>query len=128
MSRKLLHAFAPSLRIRTLIALWAGSVFLAWAVPVVAWMVARGELGGFSRRMQAIFQPFGRGRAADALADGTGIGLYVVKQIVEAHEGQIEVHSEPGHGATFLVKLPLTEASREARELHALGSREQSGS
>ncbi len=77
--------------------------------------------------LRAIFQPFGRGRAADALADGTGIGLYVVKQIVEAHEGQIEVHSEPGHGATFLVKLPLTEAGREARELHALGSREQSG-
>ncbi len=72
--------------------------------------------------LQAIFQPFGRGRAADALAEGAGIGLYVVKQIVEAHGGQIEVYTEPGHGATFVVRLPLAETSREAEELHPLGS------
>ncbi len=54
-----------------------------------------------------LFQPFGRGRSADALAEGTGMGLYVVKQIVEAHGGQIDVQSELGHGATFRVRLPL---------------------
>ena len=54
-----------------------------------------------------LFQPFGRGRSANTLAEGSGIGLYVVKQIVEAHAGRIEVHSEPGQGATFQIRLPL---------------------
>jgi signal transduction histidine kinase len=58
--------------------------------------------------LKVLFQPFGRGRSAHTLAEGSGIGLYVVKQIVEAHEGSIEVHSEPGQGATFEVRLPLT--------------------
>jgi signal transduction histidine kinase len=57
--------------------------------------------------LQVLFQPFGRGRSAAALAEGTGMGLYVVKQIVEAHGGRIDVQSELGHGATFRVRLPL---------------------
>jgi signal transduction histidine kinase len=62
--------------------------------------IAKDDLG-------VLFQPFGRGRSADALAEGTGMGLYVVKQIVEAHDGRIDVQSELGHGATFRVRLPL---------------------
>jgi signal transduction histidine kinase len=57
--------------------------------------------------LEVLFQPFGRGRSADALAEGTGMGLYVVKQIVEAHGGRIDVQSELGHGTTFRVRLPL---------------------
>jgi len=61
--------------------------------------------------LPVIFQPFGRGRSADTLAEGAGMGLYVVKQIVEAHEGRIEVQSEPGHGTTFRIELPLAPAT-----------------
>jgi signal transduction histidine kinase len=64
--------------------------------------------------LQVIFQPFGRGRSAGTLAEGAGLGLYVVKQIVEAHEGRIEVQSEPGHGTTFLVELPLAPTAQRA--------------
>jgi signal transduction histidine kinase len=38
---------------------------------------------------------------------GTGLGLGVVRSVVEEHRGRIEVESEPGVGATFHVWLPL---------------------
>jgi two-component system sensor histidine kinase MtrB len=59
--------------------------------------------------LNVLFQPFGRGRSAGAVAEGSGIGLYVVKQIVEAHGGRIEVQSEPGEGTIFRVTLPLAQ-------------------
>ena len=40
---------------------------------------------------------------------GLGMGLYIVRQLVEAHDGSVEVRSTPGAGATFTVALPLGE-------------------
>lgn len=37
---------------------------------------------------------------------GTGIGLYLVRQVVEGHGGQVQVDSMPGRGTTFILKLP----------------------
>ena len=41
-------------------------------------------------------------------AEGTGIGLNLVKSIVELHGGSIYVESEVGEGSKFTVKLPAT--------------------
>lgn len=38
---------------------------------------------------------------------GTGLGLALIKSIVEAHQGMIQIESEPDRGSTFHVYLPL---------------------
>ncbi len=49
---------------------------------------------------------FGLFNKLDASSEGTGIGLALVKRIIEVHRGRIWVESEPGHGATFFFTLP----------------------
>ena len=65
---------------------------------------------GMSPEVQAkLFTPFFQGDATSTRAfEGTGIGLALVKTIVERHEGDIRVHSVVGKGTTMTVSLPLS--------------------
>jgi len=60
-----------------------------------------------------IFDRFWRGDRSRSHADGasSGLGLAISKQLVEAHGGRIEAESEPGHGTSFTIDLPLDEGS-----------------
>jgi signal transduction histidine kinase len=60
---------------------------------------------------QKIFERFYRlGSELRRETQGIGIGLSIVKHIVEAHDGKVIVHSSPGSGSRFTLELPLTQA------------------
>jgi signal transduction histidine kinase len=62
---------------------------------------------------RAIFERFMKASSSKGKKEGFGLGLYIVRQLVEAHGGSIHVESSPGEGATFTVELPLEPVSRE---------------
>ncbi len=55
----------------------------------------------------SLFQPFVRASTTNEQIGGTGLGLYIVRQIVEAHGGAITLHSAAGRGTTVTIRLPL---------------------
>lgn len=62
-----------------------------------------------AREIPAIFRRFHRAERAETQdIEGTGLGLAVVKMIVERHGGSVDVRSVEGKGATFTVALPTT--------------------
>jgi len=77
------------------------------AAAVVATVTDRGP-GIDAETSRTLFEPFFTTKPG-----GTGLGLYISHDIVKRHGGNLTVHSEPGHGATFRVELPLeTEGGR----------------
>jgi signal transduction histidine kinase len=58
---------------------------------------------------KTLFQPFGRLAHTRTMAHGSGLGLYIVKKIIEAHGGSIRLVSSPGQGTTVEIALPLAE-------------------
>jgi signal transduction histidine kinase len=75
--------------------------------PTLEIVVADSGVGIDPEDLPHVFDPFYRGRAAAAgQVRGTGVGLTVVKRIVEAHGGTVTASSEPGRGSTFTIRLP----------------------
>jgi len=62
-----------------------------------------------------IFEPFERGKM-EGMPAGLGLGLYISRQLAEAHGGTLTARSKPGEGATFIFTLP------RAEEMSTLGS------
>jgi signal transduction histidine kinase len=69
-----------------------------------------------------IFDAFFRGqRAVRDQIHGTGLGLNLVKKIVEAHGGTVDVQSEPCAGTTFIIRLPALPTEQQHEFTHSLG-------
>ncbi len=82
--------------------------------PGVARLVVRDRGLGIAPADQArIFERFERAVSARHYG-GLGLGLWIARQIVEAHGGKIRLHSRPDHGAEFTVDLPVREGDRIA--------------
>lgn len=67
--------------------------------------------GMASETLERIFDPFFTTRS-----EGTGLGLAVVQAVIQAHNGQVGVHSRPGKGTEFTITLPLREAPAACHE------------
>lgn len=69
-----------------------------------------------------IFDAFFRGkRAVQDQIHGTGLGLNLVKKIVEAHGGTVDLESEPGVGTTFILRIPIRPLEPQDEFAHSLG-------
>lgn len=64
-----------------------------------------------------IFQRFERGKVTREVS-GLGLGLFISKQIIDAHSGNILIESKLGEGATFHIELPRLKSPRETLELN----------
>ena len=58
--------------------------------------------------VEKLFDPFFTTRA-----EGSGLGMSIVFQIIEAHRGTIEIDSEPGRGTTMLIRLPRSQSNSD---------------
>lgn len=59
------------------------------------------------RERESLFTAFYRARSANESAvPGLGLGLYIVRELVRAHDGDIEIDEAPGGGAQFIVEFP----------------------
>jgi signal transduction histidine kinase len=85
--------------------------------------VADEGIGIPAEHLERVFDRFHRVDASNTRkVHGTGLGLHIVRQLVELHGGAIRVESTPGQGSTFRVSLPAAapgpaasaEASRPA--------------
>jgi signal transduction histidine kinase len=82
-----------------------------WALAnAETWQISVTDNGiGFDEKyLDRIFTVFQRLHGRNTY-EGTGVGLAVCRRIVERHNGSITARSKPGHGATFIVKLPSTQ-------------------
>jgi signal transduction histidine kinase len=69
-------------------------------------IVRDGGVGIAESDRSRIFERFQQAIGSSEKRSGFGIGLWLVRSLVEAHGGTIDVHSEYGRGSTFVVRLP----------------------
>ena len=75
--------------------------------PTILFQVVDTGIGIAAKNLPILFQPFVQvDSALNRQYEGTGLGLALVKQLVELHSGQVMVESELGQGSCFTIALP----------------------
>lgn len=69
------------------------------------------------KKMDSIFNRFERAHNQETVT-GLGLGLYIVKQIIEGHSGRVDVESESNKGTTFKIVLPKRPVDPALQSLH----------
>jgi signal transduction histidine kinase len=91
------------------------SIEATWSESDVSIVVADTGIGISPEAMGRIFESFEQGDGSTARKyGGTGLGLAVTKQLVEAHGGEVFVESHVGKGSRFTVVLPRSTAASES--------------
>ncbi|MCK5370998.1 MAG: hypothetical protein KAQ62_20695, partial [Cyclobacteriaceae bacterium] len=68
-------------------------------------------------KMDAIFKRFEKLKSGKEMGIGTGIGLAIVKRLVDIHRGYIEVDSKPGSGSSFKIWIPIDKSAYDESEI-----------
>ena len=77
------------------------------------WTITDTGIGMSREFLQHIFDPFAQERSDDrSIRQGTGLGMTIVKGLVEKMNGTIEIESREGEGSTFIITLPFEIAEK----------------
>jgi signal transduction histidine kinase len=80
---------------------------IAWEAPLLAVDVRDSGIGISPEYRDRVFKAFNRG--AQSGSRGAGLGLSIVKRLVEQMHGTLDLDSTPGEGSTFRIRLPALE-------------------
>jgi len=84
---------------------------------VMVWIRVSDSGPGISPdELEKIFEPFYRGTQKQRIKQGMGLGLSIARDLVQAHNGRLEVDSQPGLGSRFTIWLPVKHVDSEASE------------
>ncbi|KOP65916.1 histidine kinase [Bacillus sp. FJAT-18019] len=80
-------------------------------------VIADTGIGMDEDMLKRLFQPYEQASASETMIEGGfGLGLSISKQLIELHQGTLEVSSVPGEGSTFTFSLKLAEAEPEKEQ------------
>lgn len=77
---------------------------------LVRWEIADTDIGMSQEFLKHVFEPFARESSAAGAVGGTGLGMPIVKQLVELMGGSIKVSSKLNVGSTFVISIPFKPA------------------
>lgn len=77
---------------------------------LLRWEITDTGIGMSPEFLRRVFEPFARESSVAGTVGGTGLGMPIVKQLIELMGGSIDISSELGEGSTFVISIPFDPA------------------